>query len=123
MGGLFNTVTGNNSSILGGVSNSITKCFSSVSNGCANTVNGLFSTVIGGQSNTINADYTSAVGRLNIVSCVCSHVIGNNITTDRTNTTFVNNLSIMNIPDETALPLPSGSIYKCSASNNQLYIV
>jgi hypothetical protein len=122
LGGLFNTVSGNNSSILGGTNNTITKCYSSISNGCANIVNGVFSTVNGGQSNTINADYTSAVGRANIVSCVCSHVIGNNITTDRTNTLFINNLSIMNIPDETTLPLPTGSVYKCS-TNGQLYIV
>jgi len=77
---------------------------------------------LGGQQNIITSDFSSANGRLNNVTCVCSHVIGNSITTDRSNTTFVNNLSIKSIPDETSLPLPTGSVYKCS-TNGQLYIV
>ena len=44
------------------------------------------------------------------------------ITTDRICATFVNNLSIKNIPDG-AGGLPSGSIYMCSTDSNRIYIV
>jgi len=49
-------------------------------------------------------------------------VIGNGISTDRDNTTFVNCLSIMNLQDGLS-GLPSGSVYYCSADSNRLYYV
>jgi hypothetical protein len=38
-------------------------------------------------------------------------IVGSNITADRACTTFVNNLSIMNIPENNP-GLPAGSIYR-----------
>jgi hypothetical protein len=46
-------------------------------------------------------------------------IVGNNITADRLNTTFVNNLSIKNIPIASA-GLPSGSVW---SNAGQLCIV
>jgi len=49
----------------------------------------------------------------------CSFIVGDNITADRACATFVNNLSIMNIPTSSA-GLPAGSIW---SSGGTLMIV
>ena len=53
-------------------------------------------TIVGGYNNT-NGSYES-------------HIIGSNITTDRTCTAFVNNLSIKSIPTA-ATGLPAGAVW------------
>ena len=47
----------------------------------------------GGVKNCVNCQFSGAIGSFNCVNNICSYVIGNNITTTRTNTTFANNLS------------------------------
>ena len=55
------------------------------------------SAILGGSSNTTN-------------TCACAMIVGSNITADRVCATFVNNLSIKNIPTSSA-GLPSGSVW------------
>ena len=80
-GGSCNTVTGNCSTIVGGANN---------------CVYGTLSGILGGQSNAITGGSTT-------------FIVGDNITADRTCTTFVNNLSIMNIP--TGDPNIAGAVW------------
>ena len=73
--------------------------------------------------NKINNQYSGILGGCgNTISHNCSFIIGNSITTNRTDTTFVNKLSIVNLQDGSA-GLPSGSIYYCSTDSNRLYYV
>jgi hypothetical protein len=51
----------------------------------------------------------------NTNSCACAMIVGSNITADRVCATFVNNLSIMNIPTSGA-GLPPGSVYRVGNS-------
>jgi hypothetical protein len=109
-GGVFNS-SNNNSFIGGGECNSALS-FGSVSGGSRNTASGGLSTISGGFQNTASALHSGILGgSSNIASCACSFIVGSNITTDRACTTFVNNLSIKNIPTSSA-GLPSGSIYR-----------
>jgi hypothetical protein len=97
-GGQLNTVTSACSSILGGRNNSVGSTFSLISGGCCNIAcsSGCRTGILGGHFNrTINND---------------SFVVGSCIITDRACTTFVNNLSIMNIPTSSA-GLPSKSVW------------
>jgi len=68
----------------------------------------------GGQSNTINfsSTYSGILGgAANCISYLgCTFIIGSNITADRSCTTFVNNLSIVNLPTASA-GLPSKSLW------------
>ena len=52
-------------------------------------------------------------------SCSCAMIVGSNIVADRACATFVNNLSIKNIPTSSA-GLPSGSVW---SNGNVLTIV
>jgi hypothetical protein len=88
----------------------------------------------GGQGNNVCKDYSLIVGGLNnfnnviyggILGGICntlsnynnySHIVGSCITADRECTTFVNNLSIKNIPTSAA-GLPSGSVWRCTTDN------
>jgi hypothetical protein len=97
-GGQLNTVTSACSSILGGRNNSVGSTFSLISGGCCNVAcsSGCRTGILGGHFNrTVNND---------------SFVVGSCIITDRVCTTFVNNLSIMNIPTSSA-GLPSKSVW------------
>jgi hypothetical protein len=49
-------------------------------------------------------------GSSNTASCTRSFIVGSNIISDRVCATFVNNLSIKNIPT-VATGLPSGSVW------------
>jgi hypothetical protein len=90
---------GNYSTVSGGRNNtSIGNC-STVGGGYCNTSIGLYSSVLGGSGNTVSND--------------CSFIIGDSIISDRSCSTFVNNLSIMNIPTSSA-GLPAGSVYSDS---------
>jgi hypothetical protein len=108
---------GNTNTILGGVAGVLI-------GGRKNTTNGNFSTVSGGYCNTIVAEYSGILGGCkNTIpsSNVRSFIIGNNITVNRQCTTFVNNLSIVNIPTS-ASGLPTGAVWRDPATNG-LFIV
>jgi hypothetical protein len=79
--------------------------------GYGNTVSGYSSFVGGGSGNTASG-YKSAIlgGNQNIAGTSEAMIVGSNITANRTCTTFVNNLSIMNIPTAAA-GLPQGSVW------------
>ena len=72
--------------------------YSSVLGGIQNTASATYSAILGGQSNNISGSYTKAM------------IVGSNITADRTNCTFVSNLSIKSIPTSSA-GLPAGSVW------------
>ena len=81
-GGFCNATNGNWSSIGGGFQNSITCCnFSFIGGGKGNISNGDYSAILGGKCNNTN-------------NCSCSMIVGNNITANRSNTTFVNDLTV-----------------------------
>ena len=86
---------------------------STISGGFNHTINnfGIASTISGGYNNTISASYSGILGgRNNNVQNSCSMIVGSNITTDRDCTTYVNNLSIKNIP--TIAPAQSGAVWR-----------
>jgi hypothetical protein len=89
------TIGGGFLNIVGGVS-------STIGGGCRNNATGSYSTIVGGLCNNDNS-----------LSKVV--IAGSNITADRVCSTFVNNLSIKNIPSSSA-GLPSGSIYRIGNS-------
>ena len=103
-GGCSNVASGQFSSISGGRQNISSGNYSGVNSGCGNTSSGTHSAILGGQSNTTN-------------TCTCAMIVGSNITADRICATFVNNLSIKNIPTSSA-GLPSGSVWKNGAVLN-----
>ena len=126
-GGFNNDSIGGSSTVGGGLSNSASACFSTIGGGNGNTIIGCLSTVGGGQYNiatgnsstigggclnTASGVASAILGGLgNLANCSCSMIVGSNITADRVCATFVNNLSIKNIPTSSA-GLPSGSIYR-----------
>jgi len=95
-GGGNNTIIGENTGnvvIAGGVGNCITGATSAVLGGSGHVISGVHSTIGGGKNNTVSAHSSSILaGAFNTVSHTNSHVIGSNITSDKTNYTFVNNL-------------------------------
>lgn len=97
LGGTFNTASSYYTLVVGGVSNTASAKYASVVSGKSNTASGLYSSILGGVSNT--------------ASNACAFIIGSNITSDRVCTTFVNNLSIKNIPTSSA-GLPSGAVWR-----------
>ena len=85
--------------IVGGRDNTISPyCHSGnfIGGGCGNSITTDLSGIVGGASNSV-------VNTL-------SFVVGNGITTNRDLTTFVNNLSIVDIPSSSK-GLPPGSVY------------
>ena len=82
----------------GGLQNSVSGNYSFTGGGANNTTSGTASGILGGCSNTTNANN-------------CAFIVGSNITADRVCATFVNNLSIKNIPTASA-GLPSGSVWR-----------
>ena len=81
-GGFCNLSNGSWSSIVGGFQNSITCCsFSFIGGGKGNISNGDYSGILGGKCNNTN-------------NYPCSMIVGNCITANRSNTTFVNDLSV-----------------------------
>jgi hypothetical protein len=81
-GGSLNYITGDYGAILGGNNNFVAGDYSVIAGGLNNTVRGLESGILGGVGNTIEATHTG------------SFIIGNNITSNASNTTFVNNLNV-----------------------------
>jgi hypothetical protein len=123
-GGLYNSSCGNFSTIAGGYTNTVSGLYSTVSGGSGHIIGGNFSTISGGQSNTASSNYSGILGGKNNDTGEFNHsmIVGSDISANRECTTFVNNLSILEIPDGSA-GLPSGAIYKCSTDCNRLYIV
>jgi hypothetical protein len=115
-GGFCNTASSYSSTVGGGKCNTSSCDSSTVSGGFSNTASGYYSTVSGGCRNTASGSYSGILGGQgnNICGCNCSFIVGSNICADRTCTTFVNTLSVKNMPTESDLPLPSGVIYLCT---------
>jgi len=116
-GGTFNTLgtpnnvaSGDASVISGGDSNVNFGYKSVVSGGFVNKIlGGNFNGIFGGECNNVNQNNN------------CTHIIGSNITSNRSCATFVNNLSIMNVPTS-ASGLPTGAVWRDPATNG-LFIV
>jgi hypothetical protein len=62
----------------------------------------------------VTATLSGAVGSCNTVCCIGAYAVGNSITTVSCNTTHVVCLNITSIPTEAALPLPPGTVYRCT---------
>lgn len=93
------STTDYNSVVVSGTNNTVgSTCLSAILSGDNNTINADNSSILGGSSNIIGSAYAK------------SFVAGSNITVDRACTTFVNNLSIKNIPTS-CTGLPPGSVW------------
>jgi hypothetical protein len=117
--GRYNIVSGSDAVVSGGYSNDAINSFSTVSGGYSNCAGALFSNIAGGQYNTVNtgSNYSAILGgQGNILANACSFIVGANILSDRTCTTFVNALSMKTIPTSTA-GLPSGMVWRCTVDN------
>ena len=123
LGGMFNSASGYRSTIGGGYSNTASGQYSLVGGGMYNNNAGTDSTIIGGRNNVIESTASRATisgyGNRIIAANSSSHILGDNITSDRANTTFVENLSIKSIPTSST-GLPAGSVW---SSGNVLNIV
>jgi hypothetical protein len=85
---------------------------------------GLYSFIGGGFQNISSGEASVVVGGKcnNVAGCACAMILGSNITADRVCATFVNNLSIKDIPTSSA-GLPSGSVWRDSTAGDVLKIV
>jgi hypothetical protein len=126
-GGLLNTSSGYRSTVGGGAQNTASSIYSTVGGGfknnssgqCStvgggvgNTASGYNSTISGGRSNTASGLYSFIAGGVsnNTNNLACAFIVGSNITADMSGTTFVNQLSIKNIPTSSA-GLSSGAVW------------
>ena len=115
-GGNNNNALGGGDVIGGGISNTTDSAvyLNTIGGGYGNTTYGF---VGGGQFNCISAaagfDASAILGGSgNTMNHGCSMIVGQGITSNRINTTFVNNLSIMNIP--TSAPAEAGAVWSNS---------
>jgi len=107
--------------ISGGRLNTSSGCYGTINGGRENTTFARLSTIVGGLCNTIgtlNLPSTNGNGSAILGGCLnritsqqYTFIIGTNITANRSCATFVNNLSIVNVPTST-VGLPVGSVYK-----------
>jgi hypothetical protein len=113
-GGYFNTTSGQFGVVAGGSDNSAAGCGAAVLGGSVNYSRGVYAVIGGGSNNQIcfgTCHNAILHGNSNLIpSGNCVNIIGSNITSDRSCATFVNNLSIMNIPTSSA-GLPSKSVW------------
>jgi len=100
---VWKIVRGDSSTISGGYSNTTSAIYSTISGGYKNTASSSYSAILGGVSNSTS-------------TFACAMIVGSNITADRVCTTFVNNLSIKNVPIA-ATGLPSGAVWRCTVDN------
>jgi hypothetical protein len=115
-GGELNSIESNSASsvINGGCANYTAACMSVINGGCQNTVANSYSIINGGCRNTVNGTFSAVIGgKCNNASCNDSFIAGSCITANRVCTTFVNNLSIMNVPTSSA-GLPSKAVWSNS---------
>jgi len=110
--GRLNTASGISSTIGGGAFNATSNTYSTIGGGRQNTSSGCYSTVGGGGCNMASACNSAILGGIcnNTSTCNNAMIVGSCITANRQCTTFVNNLSIVNIPTSSA-GLPSGAIW------------
>lgn len=111
-GGDYNTNRGDFSVIAGGCANTTSAKSSVVSGGHGNIADKDYAFVGGGQNNRANGEHSSVLGGQNnsTKEYTNAHIVGSNIEADRNDTTFVNNLSIKDIPTSSK-NLPKGSIW------------
>jgi hypothetical protein len=113
VGGQSNLInySADKSFIGGGCSNYIYACAGTITGGTSNVVSSCYSNVNGGLCNNVNGAYSSIIGgRCNIANCTEVVIAGSCISANRACSTFVNNLSIMNIPTSSA-GLPSKAVW------------
>jgi len=106
-------VSGSTSTVSGGYKNTAGGACSFIGGGQLNRTSGIFSSVLGGSGNTVSASFSSILaGSGNTITSAntTSFIIGSNITADMACATFVNKLSIKNVPTSSA-GLPSGAIW------------
>lgn len=96
-GGESNTTANNHTVINGGKGNTVDANFGIIGGGSLNNVDGEFSSVLAGENNKTNSHTNT-------------HIIGSNIIADRDGTTFIENLSITNLPTSSK-GLPKNSIW------------
>lgn len=123
--GRCNTALGNYSTISGGYFNTTSGRYAFTGGGYANTTSGYYAFTGGGRLNETSGNYSGILGGcLNTISGVYyeTFIVGSNINADRSCATFVNNLSVMNIPTSSA-GLPTGAVWKDTAAGNVLKIV
>jgi hypothetical protein len=133
LNGACNFVCATDSTILGGCCNRLKgvgvnpTTFSTIGNGCCNTINSSsgYNTIGGGINNKIlfSSCLSQILGGENNIleNYNKSFIIGSDITSDRACATFVNNLSIKNIPTDVT-GLPSGSVWRDPVTNG-LFII
>ena len=103
-GGLCNKTSGQYSTIGGGFCNTASYYYSTVSGGYLNTsINGC-SAILGGMCNTAQHD--------------CSFIVGSGICSTAANTLHINCLNIRDLPNETAIGLPLGTVFYDSTTCN-----
>lgn len=96
LSGEYNVMRGVNSVIIGGNANTISGRNSIIGSGGGNDIDSDNSTIIGGTNNSTKYSNT--------------HLIGSNIEANREDATFVENLSITNIPNSDK-GLPKGAVW------------
>jgi hypothetical protein len=111
-GGAYSAASGNYSVVGGGIFSVASGYGSVVMGGSSNTASGGYSVIGTGFYNNATASYSSILGGSNNSTSTFanSHILGSYITSDRADTTFVQNLSIKSIPTSAA-GLPSGSVW------------
>jgi hypothetical protein len=96
LSGEYHVIRGSNSVIAGGNANTISGLNSFVGSGRGNNIDSDNSTIVGGSKNSTKYNNT--------------HVLGSNIEANREDATFVENLSITNIPNSDK-GLPKGAVW------------
>jgi hypothetical protein len=107
-----NSLLGKNSVILSGEYNINRGEFSVINGGKGNTVDADFGIIVGGNANNVNGRLSSVLAgeNNNTNTHTNTHIIGSNIVADRDDTTFIENLSITNLPTSSK-GLPKNSIW------------
>jgi hypothetical protein len=110
--GRFNTSSGGSAFTGSGRYNTTSGYYSFTGGGRCNTTSGDSAFTGSGRYNIASSDYSGILGgKSNSTSTFCdSFIIGSCLTSDRACATFVNNLSIKNIPTSSA-GLPAGSVW------------
>ena len=118
-GGRNNTSSCNYSTVSGGYNNLAQSQASTVSGGFRNTSSGCYSFIGGGQCNTSINNYSAILGGSgNTVSHDCSFIVGSGIFSTAANTLHINCLNIRDLPNETAIGLPLGTVFYDSTTCN-----
>ena len=99
IGGFANCTLGNGSTVGGGNTNAVAGAFSTIAGGCNNSITGYFGLIGGGTKNIlVNSNCSGILGgsNNNLLNSTNSFIIGSNLNVDSiNNTTFVNNLSVV----------------------------